>query len=79
MLVEKLKGEWVQIWCCVYIYSGRLLDVDADHYLIEDPEVVYETGPLTSAKFTDSQPLPDKTWLVARTGHESIGRAPQRG
>jgi len=56
--LESLIGKKVTIWCCRYIYAGKLTGVQEDDILLTDAKVVYETGPLEEKGFTDAQDLP---------------------
>jgi len=71
--LEALLGEQVVLFCANYIYSGKLLGVNADDILLENPKVVYETGELTANSFTDAQPLPGN-WYIRITFIESYGK-----
>jgi hypothetical protein len=70
--LEKLLGERVTLFCCVYIYTGKLIGVNSDCVLLQDAAIVYETGPLTDGKWKDSQPLPNE-WYVQKSLIESFG------
>jgi len=70
---EGLIGERVAIWCECYIYAGTLVGVNTDDILLEDAEIVYETGPLRESGFKDSQKLPSD-WYVRTAKIESYGR-----
>lgn len=71
--LDKLLGERVTLFCCVYIYTGKLIGVNTDCVLLEDAAIVYETGPLTDGKWKDAQPLPNQ-WYVQKNSIESFGR-----
>jgi len=70
--LEKLLGETVTLFCCRYIYSGKLMGVDDKNVLLEDAGIVYETGELTTPDWLDRQALPG-SWYVARQSIESFG------
>ncbi len=67
-----LLGEKVTLWCECYIYAGTLVGVNDTDVMLENASVVYETGPLTEAGFTDAQPLP-APWYVRTAQIESYG------
>jgi len=71
--LESLLGENVTLWCECYIYAGKLIGVNTDDVLLEDAKVVYETGPLKTAGFKDSQELPNQ-WYVRTAKIESYGK-----
>jgi hypothetical protein len=72
-MLKKLLGERVTLFCANYFYTGRLIGVDETCVLLEDPAIVYETGPFTDAKWKDAQRLNVKTWYVQRAFIESFG------
>lgn len=53
-----LMGENVMLFCLNYIYAGKLAGVNEHDVLLENAQIVYETGELTAKKFQDAQPLP---------------------
>ena len=71
---EAMLGEKVTLFCGVYIYTGTLLGVNADHLELKDPKLVYETGELASGAWKDAQALPSP-WRVMRQAVESWGAA----
>lgn len=73
--LEKLLGEKVLLMCANYFYTGRLIGVNTDCILIEDPALVYETGPWTDGSFKDVQKLYTKQWYIQRAAIESFGLA----
>ena len=70
--LEKLLGERVTIFCAVYIYTGKLISVNADCVLLADAAIVYETGALRDKSWKDAQPLP-YDWYVSRGLIDSFG------
>jgi len=70
--LEKLIGERVTLFCCRYIYTGRLIGVDDKCALLTDAGIVYETGELDSTDWQDMQKLPND-WYVATQSIESFG------
>jgi hypothetical protein len=70
--LESLLGKQVAIWCLNYIYAGKLVGVNEQDVKLEDPKVVYETGPLNSNKWQDAQDLPSP-WYVRTSSIESYG------
>ena len=71
--LESLLGEKVTIWCCRYIYAGTLTGVNTDDILLSDASIVYETGALDKAGFSDSQKLPNE-WYIKMGSIESYGK-----
>ena len=71
--LEALLGEQVFILCACYIYSGKLVGVNAQDIKLEDTSIVYETGEWSSPQWKDAQKLPQKYHYI-RTGMiESYG------
>lgn len=68
-----LLGERVTLFCANYFYTGILAGVNDDCVLLEDPAIVYETGPFTDKKWQDYQSLGVPVWYVARQAIESFG------
>lgn len=64
--IEGLMGQRVTVWCLNYIYTGTLTGVNGDCILLEDAGIVYETGPLTDAKWGDMQKLPHACYVMKR-------------
>ena len=72
--LESLLGEYVQIWCECYIYTGKLAGVNEHDILLHEPSVVYETGDFGEPGFRDCQPLHLEKWYVRTAKIESYGR-----
>jgi len=70
--MEDLLGESVTIFCGNYFYTGKLVGVNTDYVLLENPKIVYETGELASKKWADAQGLPHN-WYVMKHAIESYG------
>ena len=68
-----LMGERVLLMCANYFYTGKLVGVNADFVQLEDPAIVYETGPWTSAKYQDEQKLHTKVFYVRTPAIEAFG------
>jgi len=70
--LEKLIGERITLFCMNYIYTGKLVGVNASCVLLHDAAIVYETGELTSKEWQDAQKLPGP-WYVQIGAVESFG------
>ncbi len=70
-----LLGEQVLLMCANYFYTGVLAGVNTDCVLLENPAIVYETGPWTTKGFKDEQKLPVKQFYVRVSAIESFGLA----
>ena len=56
--LEALLGERVLLLCMNYFYEGKLVGVNSDVVRLDDPHIVYETGPWSDAGYKDRQKLP---------------------
>ncbi len=70
--LEKLLGERVTLFCCRYIYTGKLIGINETSVLLSNAGIVYETGELTNDSWKDMQPLPND-WYVQIASIESFG------
>lgn len=70
--LEKLIGERVTLFCCRYIYTGKLIGVNDTDVLLTDAGIVYETGDFKDSNWSDMQPLPNE-WFVKTASIESYG------
>lgn len=71
--LESLMGECVVLYCLNYIYSGRLIGVDDACALLEDAEIVYETGPLKDTEWKYAEKLRHEHY-VKQSCIESFGK-----
>jgi len=71
--LEALIGQNVLIFCMNYIYTGKLTGVNETCVLLEDPAIVYETGPWKTKSYEDAQKLHCASWYVQRSAIESFG------
>lgn len=61
--LEALLDKQVLLFCLNYIYTGRLIGVNKTCVLLEDPSIVYETGPFSTSTFGDAQKLPFQHYI----------------
>ncbi len=71
--LDSLLGEYITVWCCRYIYAGKLTGVNDKDILLSDAKIVYDTGTLDEAGFGDAQALPNN-WYVRTDSIESYGK-----
>ncbi len=69
---HELFGEVVTIISLTYIYTGKLVGINGDCVLLEDPKIVYETGEWSSKSWKDAQALPNQLY-VSKGCIESFG------
>jgi len=68
-----LMGENVMLFCCNYIYAGKLTGVNETCVELSDAKLVYETGPFSTKGYQDAQSLPTDRWYVQTQSIESFG------
>ena len=61
--LHALMGKRVMIWCCRYIYAGKLIGVNEQDIKLTECGIVYETGPLNETGFSDYQELPNDQYI----------------
>ena len=71
--LEALLGQNILLFCLNYIYTGKLVGVNASFVKLEGAQIVYETGPFSDKTFKDSQALPVSEWYVQTGAIESFG------
>lgn len=67
-----LMGDVITCFCANYFYTGKLTGVNDTCVKLENPSIVYETGPFTDAKWKDAQALPN-TIYVQTAAIEAFG------
>ena len=70
--LDKLLGEVITLFCLNYIYTGTLAGVNGECVLLENPSIVYETGPFSDTAWQDAQRLP-KDLYVMKASIEAFG------
>jgi len=70
---EGLMGETVTIFCINYIYTGKLVGVNEDFIMLENPSIVYETGAFSDSKWADCQSLETDAFYIQKAAIESFG------
>lgn len=58
-----LLGETITCFCAVYIYTGKLVGVNKTCIKLENPKIVYETGPFSIPTWKDAQQLPSDLYI----------------
>ena len=71
--LESLLGERVTLFCCRYIYTGRLIGVNNTCVLLQDCGIVFETGSFDEKDWADYQKLPHEEFHVQTAAIESFG------
>ena len=70
--MESLLGKVITLFCVNYIYTGRLMAINGDNCLLEEPSIVYETGAFSDKSWKDAQKLPNELF-VQYSAIESFG------
>lgn len=68
-----LIGENVTLFCANYFYAGKLTGVNDDCVRLDNPRIVYDTGPWTDKKYADEQALPCGHIYVSTAFIEAFG------
>ena len=58
-----LLGKRITLFCMNYIYTGDLAGVNETCVLLDNPAIVYETGPFTTKEWKDAQALPNSLYI----------------
>lgn len=61
--LESFFGKSITLFCTTYIYSGKLVGVNDKFVKIENPEVVFETGPFDSKTWKLAEKLPSPHYI----------------
>jgi len=75
--LEEMAGQYVQLWCLNYIYSGKLVGVNDSEVILVDSQVVYETGKLIDKGWNYSESTGVDELVVRLSAIESYSLAPQ--
>lgn len=70
---DSLLGENIIILGVNYIYTGRLIGVNGECILLENPSIVYLTGSWNNTKFEDAQKLPFPIY-IQKSAIEGFGK-----
>lgn len=73
--LESLIGKKIILFCANYFYTGKLIGVNKSFVKLENPAIVYETGPFTDKQYKDEQPIGTKEHFVRIPAIESFGEA----
>ena len=65
-------GKRVTLLCLNYFYTGKLVGVNDEYCKLEDPSIVYETGPFGDGEWKDAQSLPSPHYVM-KGSVESFG------
>ncbi len=71
--LESLLDQQVLLLCANYFYTGKLVGVNTTFVKLEDPAIVYETGPFSDKGYKDAQKLHVKEFYVQTAAIEAFG------
>ena len=71
--LEELLGQTITVFCCRYIYTGKLVAIYDDTILLDDSGIVYETGAFDTKDWERMEKLPHNKWYVSKQSIESYG------
>ena len=71
--LEGLLGQQVLLMCGNYFYTGKLVGVNDSFVKLNDPAIVYETGPWANRGYSTTQKLHVSEWYIQRMAIESFG------
>lgn len=69
--LDALLGERVTLFCLNYIYTGKLVGINAACVKLSEPAIVFETGAFDDA-WKNAEALPHD-WYVQTSAIESFG------
>jgi len=72
-IIDSYIGKNITVFCCRYIYTGKLTKIDERYLAVEGCKIVYETGSFPESKWADAQSLETKEWVIALAAMESFG------
>ena len=58
-----LMGKQITCFCAIYIYTGKLIGVNKTCIKLENPKIIYETGPFNTKNWKDAQALPNEIYI----------------
>ena len=61
---NSLLGETITVFCAIYIYTGKLVGVSSSYIKLENPKIVYETGPFDTKDWKVAQALPNDVFIM---------------
>ena len=62
--LEGLMGKRVTLFCSNYIYTGKLVGVNAMFVKLEEAGIVYETGSFTEKDWKDFQAIKEPLYVM---------------
>ena len=60
---ESLAGQRITVFAAPLIWTGRLAGMNDGCILLEEPAIVYLTGPFDDPNWEDAQPLPSHMYI----------------
>lgn len=69
----KLLDKTVTLFCLNYFYNGKLVGVNDDCVLLQDPKIIYSTGSWTDKNWSDAQSMGIPELYIQKAAIESFG------
>ena len=66
-------NKQIVLFCCRYVYTGKLIEEKENSLVLENPHIIYETGDFKDSGFSDCQSLNCKKWSLSKQSIESYG------
>jgi hypothetical protein len=70
--LRALLGKRVTLFCCRYIYTGKLIGINDNCVKLTECGIVYDTGDFKSTSWNDYQELPND-FYIQTSAIESFG------
>lgn len=68
--LDKFLGKQVVFMCLNYFVTGILVGINDDFFVLEDPHIIYETGPWSDGKWKDCQDMKEESINVMKSAVE---------
>ena len=76
--IEKLLGEYIEIYCLNYIYAGKLIGISDEDLCLAECVLVYETGALNDhGGYANAESFGTEERFIRRAHIESYGLSPK--
>lgn len=70
--IISLLDKQVTFFCANYIYTGKLIGINDESFLLENPAIVYETGAWSEKNWKNYEKLPHELFIM-KNAVESLG------
>jgi len=70
--LERHLGRRILFFCARYNYCGKLVGVSEDEFVLDDAEIVFSTGDLSTSNWEESAKPVEPNFSVMRQAVESF-------